>query len=286
MRCLVTGAGGLLGTELVSWLRARDEEVVGWDLPQHDVTDVEGTVNGIHRVGPEVVFHLAAWSDVDGCEGDPGKAAAVNLQGTWAVALGCAEVGSKLVYVSTDYVFDGRKGKPYRESDAPNPLSVYGRTKLSGEKAVARSCRKHFIVRTSWLFGRHGRNFVDTIRRLASEKDRIEVVNDQFGSPTYAAHLCRPLREIAGSTRYGVYHLTNSGHCSWWELAVKVVEFAGANCEVVPVDSARLGRPAPRPAFSVLENRNFRRRFGHELRPWQEVVESYVKGTPAAPAGR
>jgi len=276
MRCLVTGANGLLGSELVAYLRGEGEEVVAWDLPEHDVTSVESTINGIHGVRPEVVFHLAAWTDVDGCEKDPARALSVNSQGTWAVALAAAEVGCKLVYLSTDYVFDGRKKRPYRENDRPNPLSVYGRTKLMGEQAVARNCGRRFIVRTSWLFGRQGRNFVDTIRRKARETAILEVVSDQVGSPTYAVDLCAPLWQLACSEHYGVYHLTNSGHCSWFEFAQEIVRLTGAQCQVRPITTAACGRPAPRPPFSVLENRNFRRRFGRQLRPWQEALKEYL----------
>lgn len=278
MRCLVTGSKGLLGTYLVEFLKYRGEEVVGWDLPVHDVTDVEKTINGIHQVGPDVVFHLAAWTDVDGCEGDVGKATSINFQGAWAVALGAAELRCKMVYLSTDYVFDGKSGRAYREGDAPNPLSVYGRTKLAGERAVANACKKCFIVRTSWLFGKHGRNFVDTIRNKAQEVHSLPVVNDQTGSPTYARDLCRPLWELAGSEYFGTYHLTNSGQCTWYDLAVEIVRLTGANCAVEPTTTAAVGRPAPRPAFSVLENRNFRRRFGKDLRPWHEALQSYFSG--------
>ena len=276
MRCLVTGANGLLGSELVAYLRGEGAEVVTWDLPEHDVTSVENTINGIHGVRPEVVFHLAAWTDVDGCEKDPARALSVNSQGTWAVALAAAEVGCKLIYLSTDYVFDGRKKRPYRENDRPNPLSVYGRTKLMGEQAVARNCGRRFIVRTSWLFGRQGRNFVDTIRRKARETAILEVVSDQVGSPTYAVDLCVPLWQLACSEHYGVYHLTNSGHCSWFEFAQEIVRLTGAQCQVRPITTAACGRPAPRPPFSVLENRNFRRRFGRQLRPWHEALKEYL----------
>jgi len=284
MRCLVTGAGGMLGTELVGFLRRQNEEVAGWDLPQRDVTDVESTINGIHEVGPDVVFHLAARTDVDACEDDVAGATSVNLQGTWAVALGVEEMGHKMLYVSTDYVFDGRSERPYRENDKPNPLSVYGRTKLMGESAVTRTCKRHFIVRTSWLYGKHGKNFVDTIREKARMPNaecpmqRIEVVSDQVGSPTYARDLCRPLWELAKSKFFGLYHLTNSGRCSWFELASEVVRLAGSKCEVVPIDTATAARRAPRPAFSALENRNFRNRFGKELRPWQQALRGYITG--------
>lgn len=275
MRCLVTGSRGLLGSELVERLRGKGEEVQGWDLPGHDVADVDRTINGIHKVGPDVIFHLAAWTDVDGCEKDQGKAMSVNFQGTWAVALGAEELGCRLVYMSTDYVFDGRKKRPYRENDKPGPLSVYGRSKLMGEQAVARTCKRHFIVRSSWLYGRGGRNFVDTIRKKAEEQDRIEVVEDQVGSPTWAADLCPSLHELARSDKFGIYHITNSGQASWFEFAREVVNLARADCEVVPIPTERAGRPAPRPAFSVLENRNFKRKFGHVLRPWQDAVRAY-----------
>jgi dTDP-4-dehydrorhamnose reductase len=282
MRCLVTGSRGMLGTELVEFLRRQSEEVVGWDLPKHDVTDVEKTINGIHQVGPDVVFHLAARTDVDGCEDDVAGATSVNFQGTWAVALGVEELGRKIIYVSTDYVFDGRSNNPYREGDTANPLSVYGRTKLLGENAIKRSCKQHFIVRTSWLYGRHGRNFVDTIRQKSLQAPRIEVVSDQVGSPTYARDLCRPLWEIARSKHFGVYHVTNSGQCSWYELASEVVKLTGSHCEVIPIDSDVAARRAPRPAYSVLENRNFRHKFGKELRSWQEALKSYVTGNDEA----
>ncbi len=282
MRCLVIGAKGMLGRELVSWLRREHEEVVSWDLPQHDITDVEKTINGIHRVGPDIIFHLAAWTDVDGCEKDPSKAASVNFQGAWGASLGAAETGCKLLYMSTDYVFDGRSKRTYKEKDKPNPLSVYGRTKAMGEKAVRKSCSRSYIVRTSGLYGRYGRNFVDTIRTLAGKKRSLEVVADQVSSPTYARDLCRPLLELSRSDKYGIYHLTNSGYCSWFELAGEVVRITGADCRVVPVDTARINRPAPRPSFSVLENRNFRKRFGHVLRPWQDALKEYLSEAPTA----
>jgi dTDP-4-dehydrorhamnose reductase len=283
MRYLVTGSEGMLGKDLVGFLRHQNEEVVGWDLPEHDVTDVEKTINGIHQVGPDVVFHLAARTDVDGCEDDLAGATAVNFQGTWAVALGVEELSRKMVYVSTDYVFDGKSDRPYRENDTANPLSVYGRTKLMGENAIRRSCRHHFIVRTSWLYGKHGRNFVDTIRQKSSQVPHIDVVNDQVGSPTYARDLCRPLWDIAKSKYFGTYHVTNSGQCSWFDLAVEIVRLTGAKCEVAPIDTATAARKAPRPAYSVLDNREFKRRFGKELRPWQEALRSHLSGNVQVP---
>ncbi len=276
MRCLVTGAKGLLGTYLCEFLRREQADVVEWDLPRHDITDIEKTINGIHVARPEVIFHCAAWTDVDGCEQDPAKATSINSQGAWAVALGAGELGCKMVHISTDYVFDGTSKRPWREDDKTNPLSVYGRSKLRGEKAVERSAKKRFIARTSWLYGAHGRNFVDTIRKLAAEKPRIEVVTDQVGSPTFARDLCRALWDLARSEKYGTYHLTNGGNCSWFELAQEVVRLAGLKCEVAPTDSKIYVRPAPRPAYSVLDNGRFRKRFGNVLRPWQEALADYL----------
>ncbi len=277
VRCLVTGAKGLLGTELVRWLRQEGEEVIGWDLPEHDITDVDKTISDMHRVGPQVVFHLAAWTDVDGCEQNPAKATAVNTQGTWTVALGSTEVKARMVYLSTDYVFDGKATKPYDEREKPNPLSVYGRSKLMGEKAVMRSAAEFYIVRTSGLYGRHGKNFVDTIIDIGRKQGQIKVVTDQVSSPTYAPDLCEPLYKLVRLAKPGVYHLTNSGQCSWFDFAKKIVELAGFRCEVLPTTAAELGRPAPRPSFSVLENRNYKRKFGRLLRPWQEALAEYIR---------
>jgi dTDP-4-dehydrorhamnose reductase len=274
-----------LGSELRAYLKQAGEELIGWDLPENDITDIERCINGIHQVKPDVIFHLAAWTDVDGCEDNPAQATMVNFQGTWAVALGAAEIGCKLVYLSTDYVFDGRAEKPYRENDQPNPLSVYGRTKFMGEQAVIKNCPRRFIVRTSWLFGRYGRNFVDAIRQKAERESRIEVVSDQTGSPTYARDLCEPLLTIAGSEHYGIYHLTNSGQCSWFEFACEIIRLTGVRCEVAPIDSGSCGRRAPRPKFSVLENHAYRRWFGRVLRPWQEALRSYLDELSATKTG-
>ncbi len=285
MRCLITGAGGLLGSELAQFLREKGETVIEWDLPEADVTVVEKTITGIHQVKPDLIFHLAAWTDVDGCEREPARALTVNFHGTWAVALGAAELGCKIVYISTDYVFDGKSKRPYREDDAARPLSVYGRTKFMGEQAVVRSCQRWFIVRTSWLFGRYGENFVDTICRQGKKEKVIRVVNDQIGSPTYARDLCPALWEIAWSEKFGVYHLSNSGQCSWFDFAREIVKVCQLNCEVIPITTEECGRLAPRPKYSVLDNRNYRQRFRKTLRPWPEALRSYLDEISATKTG-
>lgn len=281
MRTLVTGAKGQLGRELVRYLRAAGDEVIAWDLPDNDITDVEKTIGCIHLVRPDTIFHLAAWTDVDACENDRARAALVNFQGTWGVAMGAAEVGAQLLYVSTDYVFDGRTDRPYLETDQPAPLSVYGRTKLMGEQAVARTCRRRFIVRTAWLYGGAGRGFVDRIRERAQTETVIRVVSDQTGSPTWVRDLCEPMHQLVLSGKYGIYHLANTGWCSWFQLAQEVVRLLGLPCEVQPVKSAELGLPAPRPAFSVLDSRNYRKLTGRTLRPWQHALKEYLLGTKA-----
>jgi dTDP-4-dehydrorhamnose reductase len=194
----------------------------------------------------DLVLHAAAWTDVDGAESDPQGASATNVGGTRHVA----ELGVPLVYFSTDYVFDGRKREPYVESDGPNPLSAYGRSKLLGEAAAG---KRAWIVRSSWLFGATGHNFVRTMLRLAAERDEVAVVDDQRGSPTYVGHLATAVRAVVELPQ-GVWHLAAEGECTWAELATAIFEEAGVACRVRPISTADLGRPAPRPAYSVLRS--------------------------------
>jgi dTDP-4-dehydrorhamnose reductase len=190
-----------------------------------------------------LVLHAAAWTDVDGAEADPAGAEAVNVLGTRNVAA----LGAPVVYYSTDYVFDGRKGEPYVESDEPNPLSVYGRTKLAGEREI-RDC---WIIRSSWLFGWTGRNFVRTMLDLGRERDEVKVVDDQVGSPTFVGHLAEATRDVL-ELPHGTWHVAADGECTWAEFAREIFDQARIDCEVVPITTAELGRPAPRPAYSVL----------------------------------
>jgi dTDP-4-dehydrorhamnose reductase len=232
---VVTGAGGQLGAALLEeFPDARGLTRELWDvtLPPHFEADL--------------VLHAAAWTDVDGAESEPQEAAAVNVGGTQHVA----ELGVPLVYFSTDYVFDGRKHTPYVESDGPNPLSVYGRTKLHGEAAAGEEA---WIVRSSWLFGWTGRNFVRTMLDLGRERDEVAVVDDQRGSPTYVGHLAAATRELLDKP-YGVWHVAADGDCTWADFAEAIFADAGIDCRVRRIATAELGRPAPRPAYSVLES--------------------------------
>lgn len=276
MRVLVTGAGGMLGYALLPVLEA-DHEVIGLTRRDCDLSDEDAVRNIFERQEPEVVIHLAAYTNVDGCEIEPQKAKAGNEDATLNVAKAAENAGASLVYISTDYVFDGRQERPYREDDPPNPLSVYGRTKLMGEQHVQNTLSRYYIVRTSWLFGPKGKNFVSTILRLAGEKPELRVVNDQKGSPTYTRHLAQKLVELITTSEHGIYHITGQGSCTWFEFAKKIVELGGfRQVRVIPVSTQEFVRPAPRPASSVLANQRLAS-LGIGLLPeWEEGLKSYL----------
>jgi dTDP-4-dehydrorhamnose reductase len=230
---------------------------------QLDVTDRDAVGAAL---GPDdLVINCAAWTDVDGAEEHEAEAMRINRDG----ARNVAEAAGAVVYVSTDYVFDGAKSGPYLPTDPVNPLSAYGRTKLAGEQATAEANPRHFIVRTSWVFGPGGSNFVETIRRLAGERETLRVVDDQVGKPTYTGHLATALVELAGGADYGIHHRAGGGQCSWFEFAREIVERAGLDCRVEPCTTDEFPRPAPRPANSVLGG-------GPELPAWQEGLEAYL----------
>ncbi len=275
MKVLVTGAKGMLGTDLCRELSG-DYQVTGIDIQDLDITTGEAS-GKIAGYGPEMVLHCAAMTNVDGCEKDPDAAYAVNGLGTRNVALAARQLNVPMLYISTDFVFDGKKGEPYCEWDEPNPLGHYGRSKLDGEKSVRELLEKFYIVRTSWLYGKHGRNFISTILAKAKESGTIKVVNDQVGSPTYVQDLCRAIVRLASSDKYGTYHLSNSGACSWFDLAKKAVEFSGTKAEVLPISSSDYPTPTKRPAYSVLRNFCWERTFGEILRPWEEGLKDYLK---------
>jgi dTDP-4-dehydrorhamnose reductase len=237
---LVTGAGGQLGRALVTEFAS--ERPVALTREQWDVTLPPPT----HLAAPDLVLHAAAWTDVDGAERDPQEAAAVNVGGTANVA----SLGAPLVYYSSDYVFDGRKSEPYLESDGPNPQSAYARSKLHGEAAAG---ERAWIVRSSWLFGPTGHNFVRTMLRLGAERDEVAVVDDQRGSPTFVGHLAAATRRVL-ELPHGVYHVAADGDCTWAELAEAIFAEAGLDCRVRRISTVELGRPAPRPAYSVLRS--------------------------------
>lgn len=272
-RWFITGAGGQLATAFSQGLEGEiflsREEVL-------DIRDARALRTAVHAFAPDYVMHCAAYTNVDGAEADPQTAEAINVLGTRNVVEAVRGTHTPIVYFSTDYVFDGRKTAPYVESDTPAPLSVYGRTKLAGEREVL-SWVHGIVVRTSWLFSETGHNFVKTILAAARERaatgEPLRVVDDQIGSPTYAGHLAAAVDEaLQGGVGPGLYHLAGSGYCSWCELAREVVQLAGLDVEVEAITTAEAGRPARRPAFSALETERPVPRLPH----WAEGVAQAV----------
>jgi len=238
---------------------------------------MDGVFDVVHRLRPEMVIHCAAMTDVDGCERNPDLAFKINGVGTWTLACACASVDAAIAYVSTDYVFDGDKDKPYTEFDRPNPINVYGASKFAGEKAVKEVCKKYYIVRTSWLFAPHGKNFAISILKAAEARPELRVVADQVGSPTYAKDLAHFLASLVGSPLYGTYHFTNSGACSWYEFAKSILETAGrTEVKVAPIKSEEWPTPTKRPKYSVLRHYKMELLGRDGARPWQDAVAEFV----------
>jgi dTDP-4-dehydrorhamnose reductase len=273
---LITGAEGQLGLDLLDAF----EEAVGVAHRDLDVADEGAVFDAVTRIAPDLVVNAAAWTDVDGCESDPGRAHEVNALGPWWLARACREVGAALLTVSTDYVFDGERpahaARGHSEFDPTVPASEYGRSKLAGEWLVRQTLREHYIVRTAWLAGARGSNFVRTMLRVGRERGAARVVDDQMGSPTFTRDLAPAIREIAASRRYGTYHRTNSGRCSWYDLARETFDLAGLDVDLQRMTSDELVRPAPRPAFSVLSNLHAERAGLRVFRPWQDGLRDLL----------
>jgi len=284
LRIMVTGAGGQVGSEVAAWLP--HHEVIALDHRSCDLADRESVELAVVSAAPAAVVNCAAWTDVDGCEADPERAVLVNALGVRHLAVACARVGAHLVHVSTDYVFSGEKSGPYDEWDEPDPRSVYGRSKLGGEREVARHAGSWAIARTSWVFGRQGRNFVDTILGRARKGLPLRVVDDQRGCPTYAPDLAGALARLAVERRPGIYHVTNQGACTWHDLACAAVELAGLDPSVVGTSTtAELARPAPRPANSVLSGAAWAAAGLPPLRPWREALAEKLTGVLRCASG-
>jgi dTDP-4-dehydrorhamnose reductase len=263
----------MLGRVVASAAQERGHDVVAVDIAEVDITDAAAVDAVVRDAAPGAVVHCAAWTDVDGAESAEAAALAVNGDGAGHVAAAAAAAGARIVHVSTDYVFDGDKDGPYVEDDPPGPLSAYGRTKLAGERAVAAAAADHAIARTAWLFGAGGKNFVDTVLRLGAEREELPVVTDQVGSPTWVGHLAPALLDLAESAGRGVFHVTASGTCSWYDLAAEAFAQAGVACRVVPTTAAQFPRPAPRPALSALRST---RPEAPVLPPWQEGLAAHL----------
>jgi len=264
----------MLGQDVLQAARHVHHDVIGLDIDEVDVTEPGAVREAVMEQQPQAIINCAAYTDVDGAEEDPESAMRVNGEAAGHIAAAAQAVGARVVYLSTDYVFDGTKGVPYGESDPPNPLSAYGRSKLAGEQATVAANERHFVVRSSWLFGAHGRNFVDTMLGLGQELGEVVVVRDQVGCPTYTGHLAEALVRLADTRAYGVHHIAAAGHCSWYEFAQEIFRQAGIDCRVLSCTTEETGRPAPRPSFAPLDTE-----FGGQamrLPAWQEGLASYL----------
>src|SRR5437879_7075531 len=280
MRILVTGVKGQLGQELQRVLHG--EEVIAADQPEYALTDpMLGEKIAAQR--PGLVIHTAAYTDVDGCERNPETAFTVNAQGTRRVAEGATKANARLIYISTDYVFDGKKTEPYTERDPVNPLNVYGRSQLAGEEEALKGCRRTLVLRTSWLYGVHGKNFVKTILSLAVTQPEVRVVQDQSGSPTYARHLAQVIAGLIRSDVTRVIHAGGEGECSRYEFGVAILQEARLSCRLAPLWLAGSGRLARRPPYSALSTA-FLHQHGLSLPPWREGVRQFLADNRMEPS--
>ncbi len=263
----------MLGRDVMTAAGSAGHEVVGFGHGELDVTDADVIGRKFDAERPDLVINCAAWTDVDGAEQAEKAAMAVNGSAAGKVAAAATEQGAGVVYVSSDYVFDGAKGEPYIESDPPAPLSAYGRTKLAGEEATVAANPRHFVVRSSWLFGVAGKNFVETMLRLAADLGEVRVVCDQVGSPTYTGHLASGIVRVAEGLEYGIHHVAAAGACSWNEFAREIFDQAEVDCEVLPATTKMLGRPAPRPPYSALASD---RKDAIQLPDWRDGLAGYL----------
>ncbi len=276
-RVLVTGAKGMLGRDLTEAL-SRTYEVYGRDIDDFDITREKETMDAISGIRPDTVVHAAAYTDVDGCESHVELAHSINGEGTKNVVSACRKLGARMVYMSTDYVFDGTKSGAYSEEDPTCPINTYGRSKLEGERWVRTIVGQFIIVRTAWLFGRGGNNFVKTIVRLAKEKRALSVVNDQVGSPTYTVDLSQAIGDLMKKRCSGIYHITNGETCSWFEYAREILVMSGlSGVPLHPISSDQLDRAAKRPHNSVFACGKFEREMGYRMRPWRKALRDYLE---------
>ena len=279
---MIIGAQGMLGRQLVDalkepqWRRAFDSCAIHeCDIHEVDITDPQSVRRCFDIFSPELVINCAAYTNVDGCETHQQEAFAVNADGPSNLAQNCQTHHAKLIHLSTDFVFDGQGDKPYLPDDPTGPISVYGSSKLAGEKAIQENLPDHAIVRTSWLFGKYGKNFISTICRLADERDTLEIVNDQIGSPTYALDLAQALLHLAIADGQGIFHFCNQGHCSWYDFAVEIVRIFDLEPDVHPITTEKLNQLAPRPRWSVMDTSKYRQLTAQPVRSWQNALKHY-----------
>lgn len=289
MRILISGANGQLGKELTRILNTgfaeigeipctlKNADIINTDVDNLDITNINNVLSFVENERPQVIINCSAFTNVDLCETDKDTAFNVNSLGPRNLAIAAQKVNTKLIHISTDYVFSGDGNEPYCEYDICNPQSIYGKTKYLGEQYVKEFCSKYFIVRTSWLYGYEGNNFVKTIMNLAEQRESIKVVNDQRGNPTNANDLAYHILKLVDSNEYGIYHCTGNGECSWYDFACKIVEYANINCEVMPCTTEEFPRPAKRPSYSSLNNMMLKNTIGDKMRFWRDALKNFIK---------
>ncbi|SHH34104.1 dTDP-4-dehydrorhamnose reductase [Tepidibacter thalassicus] len=274
MKILVTGANGQLGIDVVNNLSEK-YEVIGLDAKDLDITNIDNVINTVKRIRPDIIINSAAYTNVDECEENIDLAYKVNGLGARNLAISSLENNSRILHISTDFVFDGEKNEPYIEFDKPNPLSIYGKSKLVGENFVKDICPRYYILRTAWLYGKNGNNFVKTMLKLSENNKTLRVVDDQIGTPTYTMDLVKVIEMIIKNDAYGTYHVSNDGSCSWNEFAKKIFEFGNIDIGVLPITTQELNRPAQRPKYSVMRNYMLEIDFNYFIRNWEDALIEY-----------
>ena len=281
MRVLVTGAKGQLGTDVMAELKSNNIEAVGIDREELDIVDAKACEEFFDKANAEkridAVIHCAAYTAVDKAEDEQELSYNINALGTKNIATACKKFDMKLMYISTDYVFNGQGERPWEPDDERQPLNVYGKTKYEGELFVEEIAKKYFIVRIAWVFGIAGNNFIKTMLKLAKERDSLTVVDDQIGSPTYTADLSKLLVSMIQTDNYGRYHATNEGYCSWYEFAKEIFKVAGVTINVAPVDSSAYPAKAKRPANSRMEKKKLDEMGFKRLPSWQDATRRYIE---------
>lgn len=268
VKILVTGANGMLGQDLCPMLEDNGYDVIETDIHNLDITDYKACKAIISKENPDIVIHCAAYTNVDKAEEDLVTATRINVKGTENIAKTCAEFDITLVYISTDYIFDGTKDSPYTPNDKPNPINNYGLTKLQGENFVKKYCQNFYIIRTSWLYGHHGKNFVETMLALKA-KDELKVVNDQYGCPTWTVELANGIVDIIENKEFGIYHVCGSGNTSWYEFAKEIFEIERIKTNLKPCSTEEFPRPAKRPKYSIMDNNGI-------CRNWKVALKEYL----------
>lgn len=288
MKIMITGSQGQLGNEIIDIIKKgqaeigkisekiKNSQIINLDVNELDIADLKRVKKKLKEYNPDVVINCAAATNVDQCEIDEEWAFKINALGARNLAIAAEEVKAKLVHISTDYVFDGKGSKPLREYDLTNPKSVYGKTKYLGEEYVKYFSKRFFIVRTAWLYGYKGKNFVYTIMKMGKEKSSLNVVNDQIGNPTHANDLAYHILKLIETEEYGIYHCTGNGECTWYEFAKEIIKQSKLNCEINPCDSKEYKALAERPEYSALDNMMIRLTIGDEMRTWKEALKSFI----------